>query len=103
MFGAEQFALMKETAVFVNVSRGPVVREQDLYAALKQGRPWAAGLDVFEREPIGADHPLLSLPNVVALPHIGSASVATRTRMATLAAENLAAVMRGQPPLTPVE
>lgn len=103
MFGAEQFALMKETAVFVNASRGPVVREQDLYAALKRGRPWAAGLDVFEREPIGADHPLLSLANVVAVPHIGSASVRTRTRMATLAAENLAAVLSGKAPLSKVE
>ena len=103
MFGAEQFALMKDTAVFVNASRGPVVREQDLYAALKRGRPWAAGLDVFEREPIGAEHPLLSLPNVVAVPHIGSASVRTRTRMATLAAENLAAVLSGKAPLSMVE
>lgn len=102
MFGAKQFALMKDTAVFVNASRGSVVREQDLYVALQRGRPWAAGLDVFEREPIGAEHPLLSLPNVVAVPHIGSASVATRTRMATLAAENLAAVLTGKPPLTPV-
>ncbi|MBX0327786.1 D-glycerate dehydrogenase [Oscillochloris sp. ZM17-4] len=102
MFGAAQFAQMKPTSVFVNVSRGPVVREADLEAALRVGRPWAAGLDVFEREPIGADHPLLGLPNVVAVPHIGSASVATRTRMATLAAENLAAALTGRAPPTPV-
>lgn len=98
MFGAREFALMKETAIFVNVARGPIVQEQALYAALKAGRPWAAGLDVFEREPIGADHPLLSLPNVVATAHIGSASVATRTRMATTAARNLAAFFRGEAP-----
>jgi glyoxylate reductase len=102
MFGAAQFAQMKPTSVFVNVSRGPVVREAELEQALRAGHPWAAGLDVFEREPIGADHPLLRLPNVVAVPHIGSASVATRTRMATLAAENLAAALTGRSAPTPV-
>jgi glyoxylate reductase len=88
--------------VFVNASRGPVVKELELVEALKAGRPWAAGLDVFEREPIGADHPLLALPNVVAVPHIGSATVATRTRMATLAAENLVAALTGGAPPSPV-
>lgn len=102
MFGAREFALMKDTAVFVNASRGPVVKELDLAEALRAGRPWAAGLDVFEREPIGADHPLLALPNVVAVPHIGSATVTTRTRMATLAAENLAAALTGRPAPSPV-
>lgn len=102
MFGAREFALMKETAVFVNISRGPVVREADLYAALKAGRPWAAGLDVFEKEPIGPDHPLLTLPNVVAVPHIGSGSVATRTNMAKLAAANAVAFLTGQKPPTPI-
>jgi glyoxylate reductase len=97
MFGAREFALMKSSAVFVNAARGPIVREDELYAALRQGRPWAAGLDVFEQEPIGADHPLLTLPNVVALPHMGSATIQTRTRMATLAAENLVAALTGQP------
>lgn len=102
MFGAREFALMRDTAVFVNVSRGPVVREVDLAAALRAGRPRAAGLDVFEREPIGPDHPLLALPNCVCVPHIGSASVATRTRMATLAAENLVAYLTTGKALTPV-
>ncbi|MEF3273485.1 MAG: D-glycerate dehydrogenase [Chloroflexus sp.] len=97
MFGAAQFALMKPTSIFVNVARGPLVREEDLVAALRAGRPWAAGLDVFEREPIGPDHPLLTLPNVVLTPHIGSANVATRLRMAMLAAENLVAVLSGKP------
>lgn len=102
MFGAREFALMKPTAVFVNVARGPIVNERDLYEALRQGRPWAAGLDVFENEPIGADHPLLTLPNVTAVPHIGSATVATRTRMATVAATNLVAAVTGQPVPNPV-
>lgn len=102
MFGAREFALMKPTSVFVNVARGPIVNEADLVAAIRAGRPWAAGIDVFEREPIGPDHPLLALPNVVAVPHIGSASVATRTRMATLAAENLVAALTGRPVPTPV-
>jgi glyoxylate reductase len=102
MFGAREFALMKPTAVFVNAARGPVVDESALYTALQQGRPWAAGLDVFEREPIGADHPLLTLPNVVAVPHLGSATVQTRTRMATLAATNLVAALTGQPVPNPV-
>lgn len=102
MFGAREFALMRETAVFVNVARGPVVREADLVAALRAGRPRAAGLDVFEHEPIGPAHPLLALANCVCVPHIGSATVATRTRMATLAAENLVAALSGQPPRTPV-
>jgi glyoxylate reductase len=102
MFGAREFALMKDSAVFVNVSRGAVVKEMELFEALKQGRPWAAGLDVFEKEPIGPDHPLLTLPNVVAVPHIGSASVATRTRMATLAATNLVAALTGQKVPAPI-
>ena len=102
MFGAREFALMKSTAVFVNIARGPIVKELELAEALKAGRPWAAGLDVFEKEPIGADHPLLALPNVVAVPHIGSASVATRTRMATTAAANLVAALTGQAVPNPV-
>jgi glyoxylate reductase len=102
IFGAREFALMKPTAVFVNAARGPIVKELELAAALRQGRPWAAGLDVFEKEPIGPDHPLLGLPNVVAVPHIGSATVATRTRMATTAATNLVAALTGQPVPNPV-
>jgi glyoxylate reductase len=102
MFGAREFALMKDTAVFVNVARGPIVNEHELADALAKGRPWAAGLDVFDHEPIGADHPLLQLPNVVATPHIGSASVATRTRMAATAARNLAEFLSGRPAPNPV-
>jgi glyoxylate reductase len=102
LFGARQFALMKPTAVFVNISRGPTVKEAELYDALRQGRPWAAGLDVFEVEPADASLPLLQLPNVVCTPHCGSSSVATRTRMTVMAAENLVAVLTGKPALTPV-
>ena len=96
MFGAREFALMKPTAVFVNASRGPVVKEMELVDSLRAGRPWAAGLDVFEREPIGADHPLAHLPNATIVPHIGSATVRTRTLMATMAARNLVAALRGE-------
>lgn len=102
MFGTREFSLMKQTAVFVNAARGPIVREMELYQALKSGQIWAAGLDVFEREPIGPDHPLLTLPNVTAVPHIGSASVKTRTKMATVAATNLVAALTGRPVPHPV-
>jgi glyoxylate reductase len=102
MFGARAFSLMKPTAVFINTARGPIVDEQALYEALTTGQIWAAGLDVFAQEPIGPEHPLLSLPNVTAVPHIGSASIATRARMATLAAENLVAAVTGRRPPTPV-
>ncbi len=102
LFGEREFRLMKPTAVFVNAARGPIVQEGALYRALQEGWIWAAGLDVFAAEPIRADHPLLSLDNVTAVPHIGSATVQTRTRMATLAAENLVAVVTGGRPITPV-
>lgn len=97
-----EFDLMKETAVLINTARGPVVDEEALVRALKEKKIWAAGLDVFSQEPVPVDHPLLQLDNVVALPHIGSASIRTRTRMATLAAENLLAVLAGKRPPTPV-
>ncbi|PJF48164.1 MAG: D-glycerate dehydrogenase [Chloroflexi bacterium] len=102
LFGAREFALMKDTAVFVNVARGGVVKEADLVEALKRGRPWAAGLDVFEVEPTPKDNPLFELPNFVGTPHIGSATLRTRTAMAMLAAQNLVNVLTGKPPLTPI-
>jgi glyoxylate reductase len=102
MMGEREFSLMKRTAVFINVSRGGTVDESALYRALAENRIWAAGLDVFQQEPVPVEHPLLSLPNVVALPHIGSATYEARTQMARLAAENIAAVLSGREPITPV-
>jgi glyoxylate reductase len=98
LIGARELDQMKETAVLVNASRGGIVDETALYDALKKGRIWAAGLDVFAQEPVPVDHPLLTLPNLVALPHIGSATVATRTKMALRAAENLVAAVTEQRP-----
>jgi phosphoglycerate dehydrogenase-like enzyme len=91
------FAKMKPTAVLVNASRGPVVDPDDLYDALKDGVIAAAALDVTEPEPIAADHKLLTLPNCLIVPHLASASVATRGKMASIAAENLLAGMAGRP------
>lgn len=98
LIGARELALMKPTAVLINTARGGIVDEQALHDALKNGKIWAAGLDVFEQEPVPTDHPLLSLPNVTALPHIGSASIRTRIRMAELAAENLLDGLAGRVP-----
>jgi glyoxylate reductase len=102
MFGRSEFCEMKPTAVFVNTARGPVVDQDALYAALRDRVIFAAGIDVFEREPLPLSDPLLSLDNVVLTPHIASASVATRSRMASVAAENALAVLRGQRPPNPV-
>ncbi len=99
--GKDEFALMKPTAVLVNTSRGPVVDEKALADALEQGQIASAGLDVFEAEPL-VEPRLLELENIVVVPHIGSASIKTRTRMCTMAAENTAAVLSGQRPPNPV-
>ena len=93
---------MKRTAFLINVARGPIVDQQGLYAALRDGLIAGAALDVTDPEPIPLDDPLLSLNNCLILPHIGSASIATRTRMATLAAENIVAFLAGRRPPTPV-
>ena len=102
LIGERELSLMKESAVFINASRGGTVDEQALYRALVEKRIWAAGLDVFQTEPVPVDHPLLTLPNVAALPHIGSATYETRNQMTRLAAENIVAVLTGKEPLTPV-
>lgn len=102
MIGERELSLMKPTAVLVNTSRGAVVREKDLAEALREKRIFAAGLDVFETEPLPEDSPLLGLENVVLVPHIASASIATRTKMAVMAANNLVQVLYGQEPLNPV-
>jgi glyoxylate reductase len=100
-FGVAEFARMKPTAVFVNTTRGPVVDEAALAEALQSGKIFAAGLDVYEREPIV--HPeLLKCENAFLLPHLGSATRETRTAMARLAVENIVATLNGRPPKTSV-
>ncbi|XP_075889137.1 glyoxylate reductase/hydroxypyruvate reductase isoform X2 [Nelusetta ayraudi] len=89
------FSKMKNTAVFVNTSRGTVVNQEDLYEALSSGQIAAAGLDVTTPEPLPTDHPLLTLKNCVVLPHIGSATYSTRGIMAALAAQNLLGGLQG--------
>ncbi len=101
LIGAAELAAMKPTAVLVNVARGPIVDESALAEALAEGRIAAAGLDVFEREP-EVEPRLLGLDNVVLTPHLGSATVETRTAMAELAARNAISVLGGQGPITPV-
>lgn len=96
LFGQAQFAKMKSSAIFINAGRGPVVDEQALIDALQTGEIHAAGLDVFEHEPLAKDSPLLTLPNVVALPHIGSATHETRYNMAACAVDNLIDALNGK-------
>ena len=98
MIGWRELSMMKQTAVLVNTARGQVVDEHALCRALKEKRIFAAGLDVFDREPLPAGSPLSELDNVVLLPHIGSASVATRTKMAVMAARNLTQALSGERP-----
>lgn len=101
LIGSREFALMKRTAFLINTSRGPVVDEAALASALETGTIAGAGLDVYEQEPF--IHPGLSrLANVVLLPHLGSATLATRVRMGLICLENIAAVLSGAPALHPV-
>jgi glyoxylate reductase len=101
LINADTLALMKESAYLVNSARGPIIDEAALVDALKAGKIAGAGLDVYENEP--ETHPgLLELDNVVLLPHLGSATVETRTAMGVLAAENAVATLKGEPPKTPV-
>ena len=95
LFSTEQFAKMKSSAIFINAGRGPVVDEKALIAALQNGEIHAAGLDVFEQEPVPADSPLLSLPTVVAVPHGGSATHEIRSNMAACAVDNLIDALQG--------
>lgn len=101
LIDARRLRLMKPTAHLVNTSRGPVVDEAALAEALRDGTIAGAGLDVFEREP-AVDPALLGLENVTLIPHLGSATIETRTAMGVLAAQNVAAVLRGEPPPTPI-
>lgn len=97
LISKERLRLMKKDAILVNVSRGPVVDEAALAEALKERLIWAAGLDVYEREP-EIEEKLLSLDNIVLLPHIGSATYETRLKMAMMAAKNLVQGLSGQKP-----
>jgi glyoxylate reductase len=97
LIGARELSLMKKTAILINTARGPVVDEQALISALQQKLIAGAGLDVYEREPHVPDS-LLSLDNVVLLPHIGSSSVDTRNEMARMAAQNALALLKGKKP-----
>jgi gluconate 2-dehydrogenase len=100
MMGKREFELMKETAIFINGSRGKTVDEDALIHALQTGEILAAGLDVFVEEPVKLDNPLLSMKNAVTLPHIGSATYETRLKMEILAATNLVAGLQGEVPAT---
>lgn len=95
----ERLKMMKPDAILINTSRGPTVDEEALVRALREKRIGGAGLDVYMKEPIAGDNPLLSLENVVLLPHIGSATREARSKMAEVAAKNLVAVLKGEPPL----
>ncbi len=102
LVNADLLNKMKKTAILVNTSRGPIVDQKALYTALRDGVIAGAALDVTDPEPIPLDDPLLTLDNCIITPHIASASVATRTRMATMAAQNLLAGVRGEPLPNPV-
>ncbi|WP_249365483.1 2-hydroxyacid dehydrogenase [Cytobacillus citreus] len=94
----KELKLMKNTAILINTARGGILNEMDLIQALSEGIIWGAGLDVYEQEPLPLDHPLLQFPNVVTLPHIGSASIQTRTKMWELAAKNITLALQGKTP-----
>lgn len=95
LFNAGVFRKMKTNAILINTARGGFIREQDLYQALTEQQIWGAGLDVSDPEPMSSDNPLLTLPNVCVLPHIGSATVEARNGMARLVAENVIAYTKG--------
>lgn len=97
LIGKEELGMMKTTSILVNAARGPVVDPKALYQALKDKQIAGAALDVTDPEPIPADDPLLTLDNLVVTPHLGSASVTTRSRMAVLAARNLITGLKGEP------
>lgn len=98
MIGAQELSQMKESGILINVARGGIVDEVALYEALRSKTIHAAGLDVFETEPVALDHPLLTLPNLTVLPHIGSASVKTRMAMMDLNSKALVAFAKGEEP-----
>ncbi len=97
LIGARELERMKPSAILINTARGSVLDPTALYEALRDGQILAAGIDVTEPEPIPLDDPLLSLENCLVVPHIASASVATRTKMAEMAVDNIIAGLRGEP------
>ncbi len=97
LIGESEFHMMKRSSILINTARGAVVDPAALYHALQQGTIGGAALDVTEPEPLPASHPLLSLQNCLVIPHLGSASTATRSRMADMAVENVIAGLRGEP------
>jgi len=97
MLGQAEFALMKPDAILINTARGSVIKTDDLLAALKTGKLHYAALDVTDPEPLPITHELYQLPNVIILPHIGSATRSTRNKMAILAVDNLIAGLEGKP------
>ncbi|MBU8880355.1 D-glycerate dehydrogenase [Bacillus sp. FJAT-29790] len=102
LIGTKEFQQMKKSAIFINISRGKTVDEEALIRALQEKEIYGAGLDVFYNEPVEKDNPLLKMPNVVTVPHIGSATAKTSFDMAMRAAENLVAVVTGKKPIYPV-
>ena len=102
LIGASNLGKMKPTAILINTARGSIVDQDALADALRTGTIAGAALDVTDPEPLALEHRLLSLPNVIITPHIASASVATRSRMAEMAAANIIAVLRGDAPPNPV-
>jgi glyoxylate reductase len=99
LIGTDALARMKQTAFLINTARGPVVEPRALNLALREGRIRGAALDVTDPEPIPPGDPLLGAPNLLLAPHLGSASEATRSRMAQMAADNLLAALRSERPL----
>jgi glyoxylate reductase len=95
-FNRDVFAAMKPNAIFINAARGAIHNEKDLQEALEKKTIWGAGLDVTNPEPMRSDHPLLSMPSVCILPHIGSATEETRTAMSLIAAKNIVAGLKGE-------
>lgn len=102
MMSREQFAVMKRTSVFVNISRGTLVDQDALVEALRDGVISAAGLDVTDPEPLPRDHPLLTLPNLTLTPHTGSATLHTRQAMVQMTVDNIKAALKGQPMINEV-
>lgn len=98
LIGRAEFEQMRRSSILVNTARGPVVDQDALVDALRTGQVAGAALDVTDPEPLPLDHPLFELPNVIITPHIASASFATRSRMASMAAENILAALDGRRP-----